>query len=95
MPLMEARLVDENGKDVAAGESGELWVRGKNIMLRYHNNEKATKETVNQDGWLMTGDVCIRSGDGHFTIVDRTKERKLFSRKLLVSRYLLPPFRQI
>jgi acyl-CoA synthetase (AMP-forming)/AMP-acid ligase II len=92
MPSMEARLVDENGKDVAAGESGELWVRGKNIMLRYHNNEKATKETVNQDGWLMTGDVCIRSVDGHFTIVDRTKERKLFSRTLLVSRDLLPPF---
>ncbi|KAK4050746.1 hypothetical protein OIO90_004968 [Microbotryomycetes sp. JL221] len=71
---VEARLVDENGKDVPAGEPGELWVRGKNIMLGYYGNEKATKETIHKDGWLMTGDVCIRSDDGVYTIVDRTKE---------------------
>ncbi|KAM0790826.1 hypothetical protein ACM66B_004671 [Microbotryomycetes sp. NB124-2] len=70
----EARLVDENGNDVPEGQPGELWVRGNNIMLGYYGNEKATKETLHKDGWLMTGDVCIRDNEGDYTIVDRTKE---------------------
>ncbi|KDE04365.1 hypothetical protein MVLG_05244 [Microbotryum lychnidis-dioicae p1A1 Lamole] len=72
---VEARLVDpQTGKDAKAGEPGELWLRGNNIMKGYHKNEKATAETINKDRWLMTGDVCIRSEDGVYTIVDRTKE---------------------
>ncbi|ORY89058.1 hypothetical protein BCR35DRAFT_317396 [Leucosporidium creatinivorum] len=71
---MEARLVDADGKDVKEGEAGELWVRGRNIMIGYHKNKKATDETIHKEGWLMTGDVCVRSKAGHFTIVDRTKE---------------------
>ncbi|KAK4050826.1 hypothetical protein OIV83_003248 [Microbotryomycetes sp. JL201] len=70
----EARLVDENGNDAQEGQPGELWVRGNNIMLGYYGNEKATKETIHKDGWLMTGDVCIRDKEGDYTIVDRTKE---------------------
>ena len=40
----------------------------------YHKNKKATDETINQDKWMMTGDVCVRAPDGNFSIVDRTKE---------------------
>lgn len=73
---MEARLVDADGKDVAEGDpaGGELWLRGPNIMMGYHRNEKATKETINEEGWMMTGDVCIRSPEGAYSIIDRTKE---------------------
>jgi long-subunit acyl-CoA synthetase (AMP-forming) len=71
---IDARLVDADGQDVKTGEPGELWIRGNNNMIGYHKNEKATKETINEDGWLMTGDVCVRSDGGHYTIVDRTKE---------------------
>ncbi|GAA5927406.1 hypothetical protein JCM1841_000462 [Sporobolomyces salmonicolor] len=71
---MEARLVDADGKDVKVGEAGELWLRGNNIMLGYHRNEKSTRETLTDDGWLMTGDVCERDHDGYYRIVERTKD---------------------
>ncbi|KAG0249590.1 putative fatty-acid--CoA ligase FadD10 [Mortierella polycephala] len=71
----EVRLVDpETGKDVARGERGELWVRGPNVMKGYRNNVNATKETVDSDGWLHTGDIAIVDERETFFIVDRLKE---------------------
>ncbi len=49
-------------------------MRGPNIMKGYLNNEEATKETIDDDGWLHTGDVAIVDSDGYFSIVDRVKE---------------------
>lgn len=43
-------------------------------MMGYINNEKATKETVNEDRWLMTGDICQRDSNGFYSITDRKKE---------------------
>lgn len=43
-------------------------------FLGYHLNEKSTRETVNEDGWMMTGDICSRSADGYFTVQERLKE---------------------
>ncbi|KAF9929579.1 putative fatty-acid--CoA ligase FadD10 [Modicella reniformis] len=75
MPNQEARLVDpETGKDVAMGEPGELWVRGPNIMKGYRNNVKATRETIDAEGWLHTGDVAVVDENENFFIVDRLKE---------------------
>ncbi|GAA5850345.1 hypothetical protein JCM3766R1_004318 [Sporobolomyces carnicolor] len=71
---VEARLVDDQGKDVKEGESGELWLRGPNIMLGYTKNEKATKETINSEGYLMTGDICEVTKDGYWSVTDRQKE---------------------
>ncbi|GAA5974727.1 hypothetical protein JCM11641_007242 [Rhodosporidiobolus odoratus] len=71
---MEARLVDPEGRDVKEGEAGELWVRGPNVMLGYYKNEKATRETVTEDGWMKTGDICQRDRDGYFYVVDRSKD---------------------
>ncbi|GAA6006146.1 hypothetical protein JCM11491_002048 [Sporobolomyces phaffii] len=71
---VEGRLVDDNGKDAKKGEAGELWVRGPNIMLGYTRNEQATKETINSDGWLMTGDVALVDKDGFFFLQERKKE---------------------
>jgi acyl-CoA synthetase (AMP-forming)/AMP-acid ligase II len=75
VPNMECRVVDvETGEDVEQGERGELWMRGPNVMKGYLNNEEATKGTIDEDGWLHTGDVAIVDEDGYFSIVDRVKE---------------------
>lgn len=74
-PNCEAKLIDDEGKEVGVGQPGELLVRGPNIMLRYWKNEAATKESIDADGWLKTGDVAVCNQDGFFWIVDRKKVR--------------------
>jgi fatty-acyl-CoA synthase len=69
----EARVVNENGKDVPRGETGELWVKGPNITPGYWNRPEANAETIT-DGWLHTGDACRVDADGHYFIVDRWKD---------------------
>ena len=72
---VESRIVDpDTGQDQPVGERGELWVRGPMVMKGYLNNEEATAETIDADGWLHTGDVAIVDDDGFFSIVDRIKE---------------------
>lgn len=72
VPGTECRIVDpETGADA---ERGELWVRGPQVMKGYLNNEEATRETIDSDGWLHTGDVAEIDSDGHYLIVDRLKE---------------------
>ena len=71
----EARIVDpETGGDLPAGPEGELWIRGPQVMKGYLNNPEATAETIDQDGWLHTGDIARIDDDGHVYIVDRLKE---------------------
>ncbi|WP_448642003.1 AMP-binding protein [Geodermatophilus sp. URMC 63] len=75
LPNTECRLVDPStGQDAAPGERGELWVRGPQVMKGYLNNEQATRETLDAEGWLHTGDVAIVDGNGCYTVVDRVKE---------------------
>jgi acyl-CoA synthetase (AMP-forming)/AMP-acid ligase II len=75
LPGTECRLVDpETGADTAAGERGELWIRGPQVMAGYLNNEEATVATVDSEGWLHTGDIAVVDSDGFFEIVDRLKE---------------------
>lgn len=72
---VESRIVDpESGEDQPVGERGELWVRGPMVMKGYLNNDQATADTIDADGWLHTGDVAIIDEDGHYSIVDRIKE---------------------
>ena len=70
----ECRLVDPEGEDQDVGGRGELWVRGPQVMKGYLNNEEATRNTIDEEGWLHTGDVAETDEDGHFYIVDRVKE---------------------
>ncbi|KAF8975481.1 putative fatty-acid--CoA ligase FadD10 [Entomortierella lignicola] len=75
VPNLQVRLVDpDTGKDVVKGERGEIWVRGLNIMKGYRNNVKATKDTIDPEGWLHTGDIAVVDADENFYIVDRLKE---------------------
>ncbi len=71
----ESRIVDPvSGDDQPVGERGELWVRGPQVMVGYLNNAEATTATIDDDGWLHTGDIAIIDEHDHMTIVDRLKE---------------------
>ncbi|KPI45506.1 putative 4-coumarate--CoA ligase 1 [Cyphellophora attinorum] len=61
-------------KEVGLGETGELYVKGPNVFRRYHNNEKATSECVDAEGWFRTGDVGHIDKNGDLWITDRVKE---------------------
>jgi acyl-CoA synthetase (AMP-forming)/AMP-acid ligase II len=71
----EGRIVDPaTGEDLAAGEEGELWVRGPQVMKGYLNRPDATAAAIDADGWLRTGDLCRADEDGYLYVVDRLKE---------------------
>jgi 4-coumarate--CoA ligase len=74
VPNAEARLVDADGSDRGVGEEGEIWIRGPLVMKGYLNNPDATAATIDDEGWLHTGDVGTVDADGHYYIVDRVKE---------------------
>jgi long-chain acyl-CoA synthetase len=76
MPFMQGRIADpENpSKTLPEGQVGELMVKGPFNMLGYYGNEKATKDTIEPDGWLHSGDLCKMDADGYFFIVDRKKD---------------------
>jgi acyl-CoA synthetase (AMP-forming)/AMP-acid ligase II len=75
VPNTEFRIVEVGSRnDVDAGERGELWVRGPQVMQGYWNNRDATDATVDADGWLHTGDVATLDEAGRLYIVDRVKE---------------------
>lgn len=72
-PNCEAKLVDEEGNEVELGKPGELLLRGPQVCLGYWRNEAATKELLDKDGWLRSGDIAVCNKDGYFWIVDRKK----------------------
>lgn len=70
--LCEARVVDDDGREVANGTAGEIEVRGPNILTHYWGDPRATSDTI-VDGWYRTGDIAKRDADGHFHVHDRKK----------------------
>nr|AXL06216.1 polyketide synthase [uncultured bacterium] len=74
VPGVGVRIVDpDTGLDVPAGQEGEVWVSGPNVMLGYHNSPEATAAAL-RDGWFRTGDLASRDDAGYFTIRGRIKE---------------------
>jgi len=91
MPFLntDVKLVDPgSGEEVPLGEAGEICVKGPLVMEGYFNKPEATKEAVDDDGYMHTGDVGIMDEDGFIKIVDRTKDMiivggfKVFSSKV-------------
>jgi 4-coumarate--CoA ligase len=70
----ECRVVDPDGNDLGVDEDGEIWIRGPQVMKGYLNNPGATAATIDEDGWLHTGDIGHVDSDHHWYIVDRLKE---------------------
>lgn len=70
---IDAKVVDDQGKEVPANQIGELILRGPMSMTGYWKNEKATVETI-RDGWLHTGDLVRCDEDGYFFVVGRKKD---------------------
>ncbi len=75
----ECEIRDDDGNKVALGERGELCIRGPQIMKGYLNRPEATAETIDKDGWLLTGDIAVMNEKGFFKIVDRKKDMILVS----------------
>jgi long-chain acyl-CoA synthetase len=78
VPSTDIKLVDDDGKEVALGEAGEMLVKGPQVMVGYLNRPDATEEMI-VDGWLATGDIARCDEDGYFYIVDRKKDMILVS----------------
>src|ERR1700704_5699441 len=72
-PGIDMRVVDESGREVEAGQHGELVARGANVMRGYRNNPEGTSHAF-QNGMFRTGDVGYRDADGYFYILDRSKD---------------------
>lgn len=70
---IEARVVDNDGKELGDNEVGELILRGPVCMQGYWHNEKATQETI-KEGWLYTGDLVRRDNEGYYYVVGRKKD---------------------
>ncbi|SNB86163.1 fatty-acyl-CoA synthase [Pseudomonas sp. URIL14HWK12:I8] len=73
-PRLENKVVDVDGNTVPRGEIGELCTRGYSVMLGYWNNPKATTESIDEEGWMHTGDLAVMDEQGYVRIVGRSKD---------------------
>ncbi|XP_024888852.1 4-coumarate--CoA ligase-like 7 [Temnothorax curvispinosus] len=72
---VQIKIVDlENGKVLGPNQSGEIWIKSLTLMTGYYRNPEATKSTVDEEGWLHSGDIGYFDDDGELFIVDRIKE---------------------
>lgn len=78
VPSTDVRIVDDEDKDVAPGEPGELCIRGPQVMIGYWQRADATDEVL-KNGWLHTGDIVTVDSEGFIRIVDRKKDMILVS----------------
>lgn len=79
LPSTDVQIRNDDEKEVASGESGELCVKGPQVMKGYWNRPDETSKVMTHDGWLKTGDVAIVDSQGFFKIVDRKKDMILVS----------------
>ncbi len=74
-PGVECKIIDpETGEELPDGESGEFVARGFNIMKGYYKMPEATAQAIDSDGWLHSGDICMRTPDGYYKVTGRLKD---------------------
>ena len=74
-PGVECKIIDpETGEELPDGESGEFVARGFNIMKGYYKMPEATAQAIDADGWLHSGDICMRTSDGYYKVTGRLKD---------------------
>jgi len=74
LPHVEVKIVDVAGQTVPPGVSGELCTRGYSVMLGYWDDEERTREAIDSEGWMHTGDLGTIDGEGYGNIVGRIKD---------------------
>ena len=79
LPSIELAIKDDEGNSLAQGESGEICIRGPNVMVGYYKQEEETRKAFTPDGFMRTGDVGIMDEEGYFRIVDRKKDMIIVS----------------
>lgn len=79
VPGTQIKVVNDNGETLIHGETGELWVKGPQVMKGYWQNAEATAEAITKDGWFKTGDYAQIDYDGYVRIVDRKKDMVIVS----------------
>ena len=83
---IEARLVDpDSGEDVAPGEEGELWFRGRLVTRGYYKKPEETAKAFTPDGWFKTGDLAVRDDEGRLVFKGRLREA------LRISHFMVAP----
>ena len=70
----EVRIIDDQGNYLSAGTTGELVIKGDNVLLEYFKNEEATTRAFSEDGYFLTGDLGVEDDEGFFFITGRKKE---------------------
>ncbi|KZL37197.1 long-chain-fatty-acid--CoA ligase FadD1 [Pseudomonas syringae] len=79
VPSTLCKVIDDAGNELAFGETGELCIKGPQVMKGYWQRQEATDEMIDSEGWLKTGDIAIIQPDGYIRIVDRKKDMILIS----------------
>lgn len=73
VPIMDVKVTDPEGNDLAVGETGEIWFRSPSLIRGYWNRPEATAETI-VDGWLRSGDIGHLDDEGFVYVSDRAKD---------------------
>jgi acyl-CoA synthetase (AMP-forming)/AMP-acid ligase II len=78
MPEMDIKIVDDNNIPIKTGEKGEICVKGYNVMAGYYKSKEKTREAIDEDGFMHTGDLGVIDDAGYFKIVGRKKDMIIY-----------------
>jgi fatty-acyl-CoA synthase len=73
-PHVQVKIVDDEGRVVPRGATGELWTRGYSVMRGYWGEEERTRQVLDASGWMHTGDLAVIDAEGYCNIVGRVKD---------------------